>query len=217
MHNRMLLSGGTLLKHSHHFDQWNQFLNMLMRVCYLECHEAGLCCYLLILIENLLSPLQLLYLHLWPIYLLSLVIETSHEDIRISVHTLSITCWIFVGMKHVSNKGCRGNWSTCFVSCTFVCVSLRVLEMKQKVEYMQNCYTMHTFPNFYIQQSIYGQPFIGEYYWSLLLSLTIKIKFHSTWIYTSSPFRVTMWEKGLKWRKLYAKVIDLGSVKWNIK
>jgi hypothetical protein len=46
---------------------------MCMRVCYVDCHEAGLCCYLVIHIGNLLSPLQLFYFHLWPIYWLSLV------------------------------------------------------------------------------------------------------------------------------------------------
>jgi hypothetical protein len=44
-----------------------------MCVCYLDCHEAGLCCYLVIHIENLLRPLQLFYFHLWPAYWLSLV------------------------------------------------------------------------------------------------------------------------------------------------
>jgi hypothetical protein len=33
---------------SRHFDYWNHRLNMHMRVCYLDCHEAGLCCYLVI-------------------------------------------------------------------------------------------------------------------------------------------------------------------------
>jgi hypothetical protein len=46
---------------------------MRMRACYLDCHEAGLCCYLLMLVENLLRPLQLFYFNLWPIYSLSLV------------------------------------------------------------------------------------------------------------------------------------------------
>jgi hypothetical protein len=72
-HNRTLLFGSTLLKHAHRFDCWNQPLNMRMRVCYPDCHEAGLCCYLVIHIETLLRPLQLLYFHLWPIYWLSLV------------------------------------------------------------------------------------------------------------------------------------------------
>jgi hypothetical protein len=44
-----------------------------MRVCYVDCHEAGLCRYLVIHIENLLHPLQLFYFHLWHIYRLSLV------------------------------------------------------------------------------------------------------------------------------------------------
>jgi hypothetical protein len=65
----MLLFGNTLLKHSHHFDYWNQPLNMRMCICYLGSHEAGLCCYLVMHIQNL----QLFYFHLWPIYWLSLV------------------------------------------------------------------------------------------------------------------------------------------------
>jgi hypothetical protein len=46
---------------------------MCMLFCYLDCHEAGPYCYLVIRIECLLHPLQLFYFHLWPIYLLSLV------------------------------------------------------------------------------------------------------------------------------------------------
>jgi hypothetical protein len=68
-----LLFGGILLKHGRHFENWNLSLNMRIRVCYLGCHEAGLCCYLLIRIENLSRPLHLLYLHLWHPYWLSLV------------------------------------------------------------------------------------------------------------------------------------------------
>jgi hypothetical protein len=55
---------GNILKHDGHFDYWNQPLNMRMLVCYLNCHEAGLCCYLVIHIENLLRPLHLFYSHL---------------------------------------------------------------------------------------------------------------------------------------------------------
>jgi hypothetical protein len=72
-HNWMLLFDSTLLKHGRHFDYWNQPLNMRIRVCYLDCLEAGLCCYLVIHIENLLLPLQLFYFHLWPICWLFLV------------------------------------------------------------------------------------------------------------------------------------------------
>jgi hypothetical protein len=79
MHNRMLLFGSILLRHSHHFDYWNQPLNM--HVCYLDCHEAGLCCYLVIHTENLLYPLQLFYLHLWPIYWLSLIYGITRPGI----------------------------------------------------------------------------------------------------------------------------------------
>jgi hypothetical protein len=38
------------------------------RACYLDCHESGLCCYLVVHTENLLRPLQLFHFHLWPIY-----------------------------------------------------------------------------------------------------------------------------------------------------
>jgi hypothetical protein len=41
---------------------------MHMRVCYLDCHDAGLCCYLVVHIENPLRPLQLFYFCLWLIY-----------------------------------------------------------------------------------------------------------------------------------------------------
>jgi hypothetical protein len=44
-YTRTLLFGS---KYSRHFDCWNQPLNMNMRVCYLDRHEAGLCCYLVI-------------------------------------------------------------------------------------------------------------------------------------------------------------------------
>jgi hypothetical protein len=54
---------------------------MRMPVCYLDCHEAGLCCYLVIPIENVLRPLQLFYFHLWPIYWLSLVLHISNDTI----------------------------------------------------------------------------------------------------------------------------------------
>jgi hypothetical protein len=71
-HNRTLLFGSTLLKHGSQFDYWNKFRNM--RMCYLDCHEVGMCCYLEIHIVNLLRPLQLFYFHLWHIYWLSIVL-----------------------------------------------------------------------------------------------------------------------------------------------
>jgi hypothetical protein len=71
-YNRTLLFGSILLKQGCHFDYWNQPLNMRMHVCYLDFHEAWLCCYLVIYIEKL-RPLQLFYFHLWPIYWLSLI------------------------------------------------------------------------------------------------------------------------------------------------
>jgi hypothetical protein len=65
--------------HSRHFDYWNQPLSMRMRVCYLDCHEAGPRCYLVTCIEKLLLPLQLFYFHLWPIYWLSVVNIRNHN------------------------------------------------------------------------------------------------------------------------------------------
>jgi hypothetical protein len=80
-HNRTVLPGRMLIKHGHHFDYWNQPLNMRMRVCYLYCHEAGLYCYLVIHIKNLLHSLRLFYFYLWLIYWLSsiLILESSTE------------------------------------------------------------------------------------------------------------------------------------------
>jgi hypothetical protein len=49
-------------------------MNMRMRVYYLDCQEGGLCCYLVIHIENLIHPLQPFYFHLWPIYWLFVVL-----------------------------------------------------------------------------------------------------------------------------------------------
>jgi hypothetical protein len=64
-HTRTLLFARKLLTHGYHFDYWNQPLSMRMHVCQLDCHEAGVCCYLVIIIENLLHQLQLFYFHLW--------------------------------------------------------------------------------------------------------------------------------------------------------
>jgi hypothetical protein len=75
-HNRTLLLDSTILKHGRHFYYWNQHLNMSMRFCYLDYHDSGLCCYILIHIENLLRPLQLLYFNLWPNYWFSLILIT---------------------------------------------------------------------------------------------------------------------------------------------
>jgi hypothetical protein len=68
-HNITFLFSSILLKHSHNFDYLNQPLNMSMRVCYLDCLEAGLFLYLVIHRETLLHPLELLYFQLWPYWL----------------------------------------------------------------------------------------------------------------------------------------------------
>jgi hypothetical protein len=36
------------LRYGRHIDYWNKPLNMRMLICYLDCHEAGVCCYLVI-------------------------------------------------------------------------------------------------------------------------------------------------------------------------
>jgi hypothetical protein len=54
-HKRTLFFGRILFKYSRHFDYRNQPLNMLILVYYLDCHEAGLCCYLVVHIENITS------------------------------------------------------------------------------------------------------------------------------------------------------------------
>jgi hypothetical protein len=67
-HNRTLFFCSTHFKNGRHFDYWNPPLNMHMRVCCLDCHEAGSCCYLMLNIEKLLRPLQVFCFHFWPIY-----------------------------------------------------------------------------------------------------------------------------------------------------
>jgi hypothetical protein len=62
-------------KHGRYFEYWNQPLSIRMCICYIDSQEAGLCCYLVIHIENLLRPLRLFYFHLWPIYWLCFVIS----------------------------------------------------------------------------------------------------------------------------------------------
>jgi hypothetical protein len=89
-HVRTLLFGSILLKLGRHFVNWNQPLNMSMRVWYLHCHEGGLYCCLVIHIEDLLRPLQLFYFHLWHIYWLSLV----HLEKSVYVRTETMLyCW----------------------------------------------------------------------------------------------------------------------------
>jgi hypothetical protein len=68
MHKRTLFFSRIFFKHGRHFGFWNQPLNMHILICYLDSHEAGLCCYLVIHIENLLYPLDVVYFHLWPFY-----------------------------------------------------------------------------------------------------------------------------------------------------
>jgi hypothetical protein len=82
-HNRTQLFGSIHLKHGRRFYHWNQPLNTRMSICFLDRREAGLCCYLVIHIGNLLRPLQQFYFHLWPIYWLSLVTEGHRKELRL--------------------------------------------------------------------------------------------------------------------------------------
>jgi hypothetical protein len=66
MHKRTLLSGSTLLKQGHHIDYWNQPLNVRMCVWYLDSHEDGLCCYLVILIEKPITSITAVSLQILP-------------------------------------------------------------------------------------------------------------------------------------------------------
>jgi hypothetical protein len=74
--NRTLFYGNTFLKHCCRFGYWNQPLNMHMCVSFLHCHEADLCCYLVIHIENLLRPLQLFCIC---VYILTIFVVTSYK------------------------------------------------------------------------------------------------------------------------------------------
>jgi hypothetical protein len=76
--NRRLLFGITLPKHGRHFYYWNQPLNMCMSRCYIDCYEAGLCCYLVITDRKPITSITAVYFHLWPVYWLSLVLPSSN-------------------------------------------------------------------------------------------------------------------------------------------
>jgi hypothetical protein len=104
---------------------------MRMRVCCLDCYEAGLCCYLVIHIVNLLRPLQLFYFHLWSIYWLSLAAAS------IVVNTvLMITCYVCrFGLymqrakqcnKPSSHRNTRCKLKHCADNCVFL-IKTRVL------------------------------------------------------------------------------------------
>jgi hypothetical protein len=97
-HNSTLIFGSTLLMHGRHFEYWNQRLNISMRVCYLDCHKAGLCCYLVMHTENIFRPLQLFYFHLWPVYWLSFL----------SPRLLSHFCFL---ITDIQTQSCVTSWT----------------------------------------------------------------------------------------------------------
>jgi hypothetical protein len=71
---------------------------------YLDCHAAGLCCYLVMHIESLLRQLQLFYFHLWPIYRFSLVIPRS-----LSQKLRNVVCHIKGRTQVVLEQGAEKN------------------------------------------------------------------------------------------------------------
>jgi predicted transposase YbfD/YdcC len=104
----MLLLGSIFLPARSPFNYWKQPLNMRMHVFYLDCHEAGLVCYIEIHVENLLRPLQLFYFHLWPIYWFSLVWESSQ-------------CWVKFakpGLTHDLNIAQKEEFSITRSTCS---------------------------------------------------------------------------------------------------
>jgi hypothetical protein len=82
-HNRTLLLSSTLLKHGHHFDYRNQPLNMRMCICYLDCHEAGLCCCLVVTHRRPITSITAVLLP-FVTYLRTLP-RTSFPQLRISL------------------------------------------------------------------------------------------------------------------------------------
>jgi hypothetical protein len=118
-HYRTLLLGNTLLKNGRHFDNWNQPLNMRMHVCYLDWQEAGLCCYQVIHIGNLVRPLQLFYFHLWPIYWPPLT-NISKQETPVRTHKAVNTKLLLLGDVNVNPFNC---WQPC---CTRVRMVVRL-------------------------------------------------------------------------------------------
>jgi hypothetical protein len=106
-HNRTLFFSIALLEHGHHFGYWKQPMNMSMRLCYLACHDAGLCCYLVVHIESLLRPLPLFYFHLWCIYWLFVVtsykFNINPSSMSSHQHATVFICWHWNLYTHVCN------------------------------------------------------------------------------------------------------------------
>jgi hypothetical protein len=82
-----------------HFYYWNQHLNIRMRVCY--CHEAGLCCYLVIHVENLLRELQMFHFHSWLIDThrpITVAAESKAQTVFASSNTVNVGSNLIPGM-----------------------------------------------------------------------------------------------------------------------
>jgi uncharacterized membrane protein len=73
------------LKHGRHFDYGNQPLNIHMPICYLDCHEAGMCCYLVI---HLVHPLQLFQTFLLILPHISFKFYVKRQKVRVKISLL---------------------------------------------------------------------------------------------------------------------------------
>jgi hypothetical protein len=91
---------------------------MQMQVYYLDCHEAGLCCYLVIHTETLLCSLKPFYFYLWPIYWLSLlhylqnagafVLHHEHSGLHVAISLLPsyVMSIIRGGIRKFQDRDC---------------------------------------------------------------------------------------------------------------
>jgi hypothetical protein len=120
-HNRTLLFDSTRLKHGRYFDYWNQSLN-------LDCHEAELCYYLVIQIENLLRPLQLFYFHLWPIYWLSIVLGSLNSSLSYDTRfTMGLTPWKIITSRKLIFSQLFRKFSTIYANRNSIIMFIKLL------------------------------------------------------------------------------------------
>jgi hypothetical protein len=132
-HNRTSLFGSILLKHDRHSDYWNQLLNMSMLVCYLDSHEAGLCCFLVTHIRR--KPITSITAVLLPVvtYLLTLSHnrEVPGSNIDPELVILTYLSWFFAisPVKCQSTVSCKimtipFSWLTVHYSLIFLSFKL---------------------------------------------------------------------------------------------
>jgi hypothetical protein len=82
-----------------------------MHLYYLDCHKTGVCCHLVIHIENLLRQLQQFYFSLWPVtYVLtlsrnSLLFQVYSSSPRHGSHNFEILCSLLRSRARVTTLG----------------------------------------------------------------------------------------------------------------